>query len=100
MDRKTTAKDDQPYDQHCLMDKRHRKYVKFCFFNAPSLRNKIAEVSEFVNINNVDILAVVETWFNHLDRDVTLPDSSHRSEETAEQREAEYVYLYRTKYPA
>ena len=74
MDRKTTAKDDQPYDQHCLMDKNTpKKYVKICFFNARSLRNKIAEVSEFVNINNVDILAVVETWFNHLDRDVTLP---------------------------
>ena len=51
----------------------HRKIREICFFNARSLRNKIAKVSDFVNINNVDILAVVETWFNHLDRDVTLP---------------------------
>ena len=49
-----------------------KKYVKIYLFNARSLRNKIAEVSEFVNINNVDILAGVETWFNHMDRDVTL----------------------------
>ena len=47
--------------------------MKNCFFNTRSSRNKIDEISDFVNINNVDILAVAEIWFNHLDRNVTLP---------------------------
>ena len=45
------------------------KAIDFCLFNARSIKNKAAEISEFVVDNNVDILALTETWLSPGDVD-------------------------------
>ena len=49
--------------------------INNCTFNARSLRNKITEISHFVNFHKIHILAVCETWLSDLDTDqsVALP---------------------------
>ena len=50
-------------------------HINICTFNARSLRNKITEISHFVNSHKIHILAVCETWLSDLDTDqsVALP---------------------------
>ena len=43
------------------LDARH---LKVCAWNAQSLRNKTASLVNYIHDNELDILAITETWFS------------------------------------
>ena len=51
------------------------KLLNICTFNARSIRNKMAELSNFIYSHKIHVLAVSETWLSSLDSDgdITLP---------------------------
>ena len=45
------------------------KLLNLCTFNARSIRNKMAELSNFIHSHKIHVLAVSETWLSSLDSD-------------------------------
>lgn len=43
------------------------KSLRFCLLNAQSLRNKSADLVDYVNDENFDIVALTETWLTNDD---------------------------------
>ena len=63
-------------------------HINICSFNARSLRNKMTELSQFINLHKIHILAVCESWLSDLDTDlsVSLPGLSPVSKRPEDKR--------------
>ena len=74
-------------------------HINICSFNARSLRNKMTELSQFINLHKIHILAVCESWLSDLDTDlsVALPGFQVPFRKDRKTKGGVYVYTYPTK---
>ena len=72
-----------------------------CTFNARSIRNKLVEISHFVELKNIQIFAVSETWLRPgiTDNSISIPDFQTVFRKDRNKMGEESADMFPTKYP-
>ena len=72
-----------------------------CVFNAYSICNKLVKISHFVQLNNIHIFAVSETWLwpGITDNSISIPDFQTVFRKDRNKMGEESADMFPTKYP-